>query len=153
MQDPHETLVRVIHLIFNIAAITATVLPLAYAFVPWYKSLVGRVLMLHAVALALALDVTAVFRYWHTHNEELLLWIYITVISLVAIGTTSLAAVFFRSQYGERLAPVLGNVDGTIDVTVNDDGKKIYLLSLDSDPNDLDGKDHVVFKVNALTSS
>lgn len=38
--------------------------------------------------------------------------------------------------------------DGTIDVLHNDEALKQYSLNLNSDPEDLDKKDQVIFKVN-----
>lgn len=39
------------------------------------------------------------------------------------------------------------DVAGTIDVAVAPDGKKTFSLNLDSDPDDLESKDEVTFKI------
>lgn len=39
--------------------------------------------------------------------------------------------------------------DGSVDVKVSDDGSKQFLLNLNGDPNELDKKTEIVFKVNS----
>lgn len=48
------------------------------------------------------------------------------------------------------LAYLANREDGSIDIEVDESGKKRYLLSLDSDPEDLDSRAWVLFKINRL---
>ena len=41
-----------------------------------------------------------------------------------------------------------GKYDGTVDVTIDEVGKKTFSLNLDGDPDDLDQKTEIVFRVN-----
>lgn len=66
------------------------------------------------------------------------------------VGTLALFATFFGilltlSSWSYRA--VEAQTDGDVVVMINEEGKKIYTLELNSDPNDLDQKELLKFKV------
>lgn len=44
-----------------------------------------------------------------------------------------------------------GKYDGTVDVEITEDGTKRFSLNLDSDPDTLDSKNEITFRVNTKT--
>ena len=85
-QDPNTSLH--LFIIFNaIAAFFANAFPLLWGFLsPWYKSHLGRAMMLQGVSLALALDTTLAFAIL---NETILVRrsLYIVVFFFLALST------------------------------------------------------------------
>ena len=69
------------------AAITTTAFPVLYAFSPWYKSLLGRLIMTQATTLAVAMNLTLYFHFWTPTDIRVALLINIIVVA--AIGITS----------------------------------------------------------------
>lgn len=66
------------------------------------------------------------------------------------VGTLALLATFFGillTLSSWSYHAVEAQTDGEIVVMVNEDGKKIYSLELNSDPNEIDNKELVKFKV------
>lgn len=66
------------------------------------------------------------------------------------VGTLALFATFFGillTLSSWSYHAVEARTDGEIVVMIDETGKKIYSLELDSDPNDLDSKELVKFKV------
>lgn len=85
------------------AAITTTTFPLLYSFVPWYRSFLGRCMMAHAVSLAFAIDVTAIFTFFATPASiQVLLWINVAVISAIAITSGLLSFIQARIHLANR---------------------------------------------------
>lgn len=143
-----QTPLHVLHFFLIIAAACATAFPVVYLRRPWYKSALGRVLMLHGVALALALDLTLLFTYWRTTDLRLHIYIDIAVIGLVAGATLGLLVILLRTMKetsSDHSTPEF-TFDGTLEVEQSGN-KKVYSLSLESDPQQLDQKDFVIFRV------
>ncbi len=55
------------------------------------------------------------------------------------------AIAFFKTLHDASGA----KYDGTVDVKVSEDGSKQFLLNLNSDPDELDQKSEITFKVNS----
>jgi hypothetical protein len=67
-------------------------------------------------------------------------------------GTIALLNVFFGAlaAVAKKFYDASGaKYDGTVDVSVDADGKKKFLLNVAGDPDDLDKKSEIIFKVNA----
>lgn len=69
------------------ASVAATAFPILYSFTSWHKSILGRIMMLNAIALAFAIDMTFAFNFLLTSLSE---WQYaaIGIIGFSAIGLT-----------------------------------------------------------------
>jgi hypothetical protein len=77
--------------VFLIAAVVfADLFVVLYAFSPWYRSAVGRLLMLQSISLALALDITLVFHFWPPHSIMVAFWIELFEFLLIALASCCL---------------------------------------------------------------
>lgn len=56
-----------------IAAICTTAFPLLYLLSPWYKSKLGRAVMLQSVALAFAINLSVIRVFWDMSNLQILI--------------------------------------------------------------------------------
>lgn len=69
------------------------------------------------------------------------------------VGTIAAVNVFLGVILGYSNKTYYGsenNFDGSIDVEDQGDGKKLFSLNLNGDPNELDSKREVTFKINSL---
>lgn len=82
-----ETLTQWLIGMLVIASICATAFPILYLFAPWYKTRLGRALMIQGWAFALALDVTLLFQFWQPKNIMVLFWVNAFVFTLIAFAT------------------------------------------------------------------
>lgn len=87
MTNDLELLRSLIFVMMCIAAFTTTAFPLLYAFAPWYKSRLGRGLMLQGIAIALALDLTVLFAIWTPTNILVLFWVSFFGFAFIAMAT------------------------------------------------------------------
>lgn len=97
--DDVETLFTWLKIFAWIAAIGSTAFPILYAFSPWYKSPLGRMLMLQAVAFALALDLTLLGFYGYPSSIVAGLWLSFFVFGLIAFATISLTVLLWRTNH------------------------------------------------------
>lgn len=70
--------------------------------------------------------------------------------SEAVVGTSALLATFFGVLLGLSswsYQAIEARTDGEIVIMTDESGKKIYSLNLNGDPNDIDQKDKVAFKV------
>lgn len=104
MASEIETLVRWIQTCVAIAAFFTTLFPFLYLFSPWYKSKLGRVLMLQAVAFALAVDLTLLFQFWTPKNIYVILWLNVIVFSLIAAASAMLTWGMLRINHNKHLS-------------------------------------------------
>ena len=146
MPKGYETLIHWLHFFLIVAAVCATVFPIAYSVVPWYRTALGRVLMLHAVALALALDVTIIYTYWTKSNIALALWINFFVFGAIAFANVAFTYILIKSQVRKQSLTEQRH-HGIIQVVESKEGKKVYSLEFDGNVDDLDKQREVVFKV------
>lgn len=100
-RDP-ETLKETLKYILFVAAFFATAFPVMYAFSPWYKSALGKVLMLHGFALAFALDVTLLFYFWQPKDILIVFWIEVVIFALIALANFMICLLLWRNNYSKR---------------------------------------------------
>lgn len=107
-----ETLTHVLEIVLTIAAIFATAFPVIYMFFPWYSTWLGRFVMLHAISLALALDMTVLFQHWTPKDILVYFWIQLVIFGMIAVAKAGMCAMLLytqrskwnlkRSNHGER---------------------------------------------------
>lgn len=103
--SPHDIHVLIIWIrtVLVIAVVCSNLFILLYSFSPWYRSNVGRLLMLQSFSLALALDTTLLFRFWNPQKHLLVLfWIQVVELSLIAIAAALLCVmliVYYRRAW------------------------------------------------------
>lgn len=85
-----ETIRQWTRVILTISAFPVTAFPLLYlVFSPWYKSQLGRAVMLQSLAVAFAIDFSTVFQFWaFTSNLRVLL--LVRMFMFIFIGTASI---------------------------------------------------------------
>lgn len=94
-----ETLQQVTLVFLWVAAVCATSFPILYAFSPWYKTPLGRVVMLQAGAFALALDVSLIAKYWRPSNDFHMFLINAAVFGIIALATGSMTFLLWKANY------------------------------------------------------
>lgn len=97
-----ETLTRILRWVLDVAAVCATSFPVLYMFYPWWTTALGRILMLHGVALAIAIDVTVLFQFWDSADILVYFWIEIVVFSLIATASLLMTIWLWRINFYER---------------------------------------------------
>jgi len=103
MNHDISNLVHWLHVFVIIAAVCATAFVILYAFLPWYASPLGRMLMLLSFSYALAIDMTCLFFYWHPSDILVEFWIDVIVFALIAIASTALIIMLVRAIVGRRV--------------------------------------------------
>lgn len=99
--DP-EVLFEWIRYVIIFAAFFTTAFPILYAFSTWYKSRLGRLLMLQAISLALAVDLTLLFTYWvPEHFLSIFFW-NVIVFSLIGLSSAGLTWKMATLNYRRR---------------------------------------------------
>lgn len=74
-----------------VAAIGTTAVPLLYSFSAWRSRRLGQLFMMQAISFAAAIDLTALFAFWHPNDVYILFWINAVVFTGIAISTSLLA--------------------------------------------------------------
>lgn len=93
MSSDLETIRQWTRVILTITAICVTVFPLLYLFSPWYRSQLGRAMMLQSLSIAFAVDFSAVYAYWaFTENLRMLLIIRFFMFIFIAAASIYLTA-------------------------------------------------------------
>lgn len=75
----------------------ATLFPIRYAFRPWYRSLIGRALMIHSVGLALRIDISLLYKAFgddYPGRDIVRLAVY----TLIWLGVTFQCVALIRSR-------------------------------------------------------
>jgi hypothetical protein len=90
--SPHEihVLTNWVRVFLISATVFADLFVVLYAFSPWYRSAVGRLLMLQSISLALALDITLVFHFWPPSSIWTAFWVEVMEFFLITIASCSL---------------------------------------------------------------
>lgn len=99
MNNPYPTLTFWLHILMVIAAICATAFPMLYAFSPWYRSVLGRALMIQGVALAWILDITAIYALIENEDLETKLWVYVVSFIFLACATAFMTMRLWQINY------------------------------------------------------
>lgn len=102
MSEDIHALNHVANVFLWLAAISATLFPIIYVFSPWYKTDLGRVVMLQAFAFAVALDVTLVFSYWKPGDVLFVHWVEVIVFGMIALATSSMTYLLWKLNYEVR---------------------------------------------------
>lgn len=89
----------IIEVCLAIAAICTTLVPVIYAFSPWYRSALGRAFMVQAIAFALVLDGTWFAAHVIVHDPELILAVNMLIFLLVAGATFSVAFMIWKINH------------------------------------------------------
>lgn len=101
-----ETIRQWTRVILTISAFPVTAFPLLYlVFSPWYKSQLGRAVLLQSLAVAFAVDFSTVFQFWaFTSNLHILLLIRMFMFVFIGIASVYLTIMFviynFKSRKG-----------------------------------------------------
>lgn len=64
MPKDMETVIDYIRICLVITAICVSLFPILYLFSPWYRSHLGRAVMIQSMSVAFAIDVSVVRAYW-----------------------------------------------------------------------------------------
>lgn len=104
MTSETEALMTWIQVCLVVAALCATSFPVVWAFSRWWSTLLGRLLMLQAVAFAAAIDLTLVFHFVEISRDNIqtLFWVNAIVLGLIAISTLLLTVTVVRMNYIRR---------------------------------------------------
>lgn len=97
-----DTLLRWAQGCLIIATIFSNMYPIMYAFSPWHKSALGRIIMFKAIAFAMALNITLLFQFWHPEDLMVLYLIDAVVFTFIAITTASVTYMVWKLNYSER---------------------------------------------------
>lgn len=96
MPNDIDTVLQWTKVMLAIAAACTTTFPLLYLFSPWYRSQLGRSLMLQSIAVAAALDISAVYQYWtFTTNLRTILIINVGILAFIAAASLYLTTMLF----------------------------------------------------------
>lgn len=82
-----------------LAALFTTLFPILYAFVPWYRTPLGRSLMIQAITLAIAVDGTLLLQFWTPENLEALIWFNAAVFTALAGSSAYLTWKMFKHNF------------------------------------------------------
>lgn len=95
MNQDVETIRQWTLVALTIAAFPVSAFPLLYLVLsPWYKSQLGRAVMLQSLSIACAIDFSVVYRHWaFTSNIQLLLTIWLFMIIFIGAAATYLTVV------------------------------------------------------------
>jgi hypothetical protein len=96
-----EVLTRILKGCLFVAAFLATAFPVLYMFSPWWSTWLGKLLMLHAFALALALDVTAIFTFWQPSDILVYFWVEVFVFGLIALANGLMCWMLWRTNHSK----------------------------------------------------
>lgn len=112
MPEDVETIRQWTLVALTIAAFPITAFPLLYlCFSPWYKSQLGRAVLLKSFSVALAIDFSVVYRHWtFTDNLRALLITWFFIVIFIGVGATYQLSVLIWTNF---VKPWKGRHDGT----------------------------------------
>ena len=79
-----------IRVVVIISAICTTSVPIMYAFFPWRKRPLGRILMAKAISFAIAMDLSAIFAIWTPSDILIVFWVDAIVLTGIAASTLTM---------------------------------------------------------------
>lgn len=91
-----------IRVVAIIASICTTAVPIMYSFSPWRSRLIGKLFMLQAIAFAVAMDLTALFSFWHPRDILVVFMIDASVLTAVAASTAALTILMWKMNYSQK---------------------------------------------------
>jgi hypothetical protein len=90
MPSDVESLLRWVQIMMAITAVCVTLFPVLYGVIaPWYRSHLGRAVLLQSVSVALVVDISAYAQFW-TLTEDIRGLFLINVVFLGFVSLTSL---------------------------------------------------------------
>lgn len=93
MPNDAHTLLIVIRVVLAIAAIATTIFPVLYFFSPWWRSHLGRAVMLEALSVAFAIDITAYAQFFRTTNNIwVIFWVNLSFLVFISLASLYLTA-------------------------------------------------------------
>lgn len=101
-RDIH-TLTEWLRCVLIIAAVCTTAFPVLYSFANWTSTALGKIVMAHSIAFALAMDVTVLFQYWHPNDILAVFWVEALMFTFIAIATTALTYMLWLYNYRKRV--------------------------------------------------
>jgi hypothetical protein len=102
MNSDIHTLVVWIRVVAVIASLCSTSLPILYSTFPWRTRTLGRLFMLLAVNMALAVDLSTMFLFWRPTSTVIRFWINGTILTLIAISTLLLTIFMWRLKHSSQ---------------------------------------------------
>lgn len=120
-----ETVVHIIRIFLMITALCTTAFPLLYLFSPWYRSNLGRAVMIQSVSVAVAIDVSVVRIFWIPEwNLTAILLVNAGTLAFISVASLYLTWMLFLYNFKpNKERPQMSNV------TVPVDGFKKPLIS------------------------
>ena len=98
-----HTLILWIRIVDLIASVCATSLPVLYATLfPWRSRMIGKLFMMLAVTLAMAIDLSTLFSFWRPADILVRFWISAVVITLIAVSTLLLSIFMTRLRFPSK---------------------------------------------------
>jgi hypothetical protein len=64
MPKDMETVIEYIKIMLVVTGICVSLFPILYLFSPWYRSHLGRAVMIQSMSVAFAIDISVVRAYW-----------------------------------------------------------------------------------------
>lgn len=101
MSNDVETIRHWTLIALTIAAFPVTTFPLLYLVsAPWYKSQLGRAVLIKSLSVAFAIDFSVVYRYWaFTSNLKILLTIWFCMVVFIGVGASYQLGVFLYTHF------------------------------------------------------
>jgi hypothetical protein len=94
MPSDVESLLRWSRVVLTITAVCVTLFPVLYGLIaPWYRSHLGRAVLLQSVSVALAIDISAYAQFWTLTSDIQTMF----VINLVFLGFICLASLYLTA--------------------------------------------------------
>lgn len=94
-----DNMVVVGRLFLVLAAVMTTAYPVIYSLMPWYKSRLGRAMMLKAIAFNMLLWLKVILTFFlNDHTRTFLLWFNAITLILIGIATSLMTFELLRVQ-------------------------------------------------------
>lgn len=99
-----KTVAHLAEIFLTIAAVCTTMFPVLYLFSPWYRSNLGRAVMIQSVSVAFAVDITFVFRHWRFTDDLFKIYIInIGILAFIAGASLYLTVMLFLYNFRKEL--------------------------------------------------
>lgn len=105
MPDDIQTVLEITRIFGLITGICVTTFPVLYFFsAPWFKTHLGRALMLQSASIAFTIDLSIVAQYITiTEDIHKILIINVVVLTWVSVGSLYLTAMLFHYNFRKEL--------------------------------------------------
>ena len=90
---PIDTVLHWLKIVSVVTAVCVTAFPVLYLFSPWYRSQLGRAVMLQSVSVAFAIDISVTYQFWRfTTDLQKLLYVNLGILIFIAATSVYLTA-------------------------------------------------------------